>query len=130
MCTHSTNMNIQFLLEESDNNDDTMIDPSFYDTLLQEFDSKNQIVENDDIFSTMKHYDLNFTLKQLLLICEYYGLLKEIKINKLKKQDIIEQLILFENNSDHLDIVTTRKKLWRYLTELKKDKMMQRFIIW
>lgn len=130
MCTHSTNMNIQFLLEESDNNDDTMIDPSFYDTLLQEFDSKNQIFENDDIFSTMKHYDLNFTLKQLLLICEYYGLLKEIKINKLKKQDIIEQLILFENNSDHVDIVTTRKKLWRYLTELKKDKMMQRFIIW
>ena len=123
-------MNIQFLLEEADNDDDTMIDPSFYDTLLQEFDSKNQIVENDDIFSTMKHYDLNFTLKQLLLICEYYGLLKEIKINKLKKQDIIEQLILFENNSDHLDIVTTRKKLWRYLTELKKDKMMQRFIIW
>lgn len=130
MCTHSTNMNIQFLLEESDNNDDTMIDPSFYDTLLQEFDSKNQIFENDDIFSTMKHYDLNFTLKQLLLICEYYGLLKEIKINKLKKQDIIEQLILFENNSDHVDIVTTRKKLWRYLTELKKDKIMQRFIIW
>lgn len=130
MCTHSTNMNIQFLLEESDNNDDTMIDPSFYDTLLQEFDSKNQIFENDDIFSTMKHYDLNFTLKQLLLICEYYGLLKEIKINKLKKQDIIEQLILFENNSDHVDIVTTRKKLWRYLTDLKKDKMMQRFIIW
>jgi hypothetical protein len=123
-------MNIQFLLEESDNNDDIMIDPSFYDTLLQEFDSKNQIFENDDIFSTMKHYDLNFTLKQLLLICEYYGLLKEIKINKLKKQDIIEQLILFENNSDHQDIVTTRKKLWRYLTELKKDKMMQRFIIW
>ena len=123
-------MNIQFLLEEADNDDDTMIDPSFYDTLLQEFDSKNQIVENDDIFSTMKNYDLNFTLKQLLLICEYYGLLKEIKINKLKKQDIIEQLILFENNSDHLDIVATRKKLWRYLTELKKDKMMQRFIIW
>ena len=74
----------------------------------------------------MKNYELNFNVKQLLLICEYYGL----KMNKMKKQDIIEQIILYENNTDNIEMVIKRKELWYYMGELKNDKIMKRFVIW
>ena len=83
----------------------------------------------DDVFMEMKNYDLNFNVKQLMLICEYYNI-KDIRTNKLKKQDIIEQIILFENNPENIEIVTKRKELWYYIDELKNDKMMKRFVIW
>jgi Mg2+/Co2+ transporter CorB len=78
----------------------------------------------------MKNYELNFNVKQLLLICEYYVLLKDVKMNKMKKQDIIEQIILYENNTDNIEMVIKRKELWYYMSELKNDKIMKRFVIW
>uniref|UniRef100_A0A6C0HWI2 Uncharacterized protein n=1 Tax=viral metagenome TaxID=1070528 RepID=A0A6C0HWI2_9ZZZZ len=81
---------------------------------------------DDEIFTQMKNYELNFNVKQLLLICEYYGL----KMNKMKKQDIIEQIILYENNTDNIDVVIKRKELWYYMGELKNDKIMKKFVIW
>ena len=86
--------------------------------------------QNDDIFTQMKNYDLNFNVKQLLLICDYYGLSKDVKVNKLKKQDVIEQIILFENNTDNIDVVIKRKEMWYFMNELKHDKFMKKFIIW
>ena len=86
--------------------------------------------QNDDIFTQMKNYDLNFNVKQLLLICDYYGLSKDVKVNKLKKQDVIEQIILFENNTDNIVVVIKRKEMWYFMNELKHDKFMKKFIIW
>jgi len=86
--------------------------------------------QNDDIFTQMKNYDLNFNVKQLLLICDYYGLSKDVKVNKLKKQDVIEQIILFENNTDNIALVIKRKEMWYFMNELKHDKFMKKFIIW
>ena len=86
--------------------------------------------QNDDIFTQMKNYDLNFNVKQLLLICDYYGLSKDVKVNKLKKQDVIEQIILFENNTDNIAVVIKRKEMWYFMNELKQDKFMKKFIIW
>ena len=69
-------------------------------------------------------------MKQLLLICEYYGISKDIRVNKLKKQDIIEQIILFEKNMENIEITIKRKEMWYYMSELKNDKMMKKFVIW
>jgi hypothetical protein len=86
-------------------------------------------IQDEDIFLEMKNYELNFTVKQLMLICEYYTI-KDIKTNKLKKQDIIEQIILFESDPENIEIVTKRRELWDYMDELKNDKMMKKFVIW
>lgn len=86
--------------------------------------------KDDKIFSEIKNYELNYTVKQLSFICEYYNLLKNIKINKLKKQDIIEQIILFEYSQENCEIVVKRKELWFYMNELKNDKIMKKYIIW
>jgi hypothetical protein len=87
-------------------------------------------IEDDDMYTEMVNYDMNFTVKQLLLICDYYGLMKDVRTNKMKKQDVIEQILLFENNMENYEVVVRRKELWYYINELKSDKMMKKFVIW
>ena len=136
--------NILFFLNENNEVEETTfgklnIDNDI-DTFLLDFHKDNIQTEqhisdpisfqNDDIFTQMKNYDLNFNVKQLLLICDYYGLSKDVKVNKLKKQDVIEQIILFENNTDNIDVVIKRKEMWYFMNELRHDKFMKKFIIW
>ena len=64
--------------------------------------------------------------KQLIIICEYYGLLK----SKLKKQEMIEKILQFENDSINKKIMTTRYKIWNVMDKLKQDKIMKKYIIW
>ena len=125
------NVNIQMVEDFDKSNDDFNLKK-----LMEDFENislhenENTGYENDQLYIDMLNYDMNFTVKQLLLICEYYGLLKDVKTNKMKKQDIIEQILLFENNNDNYETVIRRKELWYYINELKEDKMMKKFIIW
>ena len=99
-----------------------------YETGVSYFGNESE--NTDDIFTQMKLYELNYNVKQLMLICEYYNILKDVRVNKLKKQDIIEQIIFFENNPENIEIVNKRKEFWCYMDELKNDKIMKRFVIW
>lgn len=117
--------NITFFLD--DEQIDDFLDLNELENQLNEINMSN--IQDDDIFIEMKNYELNFNVKQLMLICEYYNM-KDIRTNKLKKQDVIEQIILFETNPENIEIVTKRKELWYYIDELKNDKMMKRFVIW
>ena len=123
-----------FLLDFHKDKDDHHIEQHIQDPLAFHPPSANAYgfgsLQNDDIFTQMKNYDLNFNVKQLLLICDYYGLSKDVKVNKLKKQDVIEQIILFENNTDNIAVVIKRKEMWYFMNELKNDKFMKKFIIW
>ena len=124
--TENTNAeNITFFLDDENIND--CLDLNALESQLNELNMSN--IQDDDIFIEIKNYELNFNVKQLMLICEYYNM-KDIRVNKLKKQDIIEQIILFETNPENIEIVTKRKELWYYIDELKTDKMMKRFVIW
>jgi hypothetical protein len=75
-------------------------------------------------------YNLNYNIKQLLTICEYYGLLKEVKTNKMKKLEVIYFLLDFEENIDNSCIVYKRKQLWYFMSELKNDKFLKKFVLW
>jgi len=127
------NVNIQMVDDFEKSNADFNLKKlmeDFENISLHTNDDNNFHHESDQLYTDMLNYDMNFTVKQLLLICEYYGLLKDVKTNKMKKQDIIEQILLFENNNDNYDTVIRRKELWYYINELKEDKMMNKFIIW
>lgn len=121
--------------EFNDENNETSFE---LEKLLREFEQINYLetsytndnIEEDEMYTEMLHYDMNFTVKQLLLICDYYGLMKDVRVNKMKKQEIIEQLLLFENSTDNYEVVIKRKELWYYISELKNDKMMKKFVIW
>ena len=78
----------------------------------------------------MNNYIENYTVKQLMQVCEYYNISKEVKSFKYKKQGIINYLLIFENNIENFDVVMKRKQFWYYITELKNDKFMKKFVIW
>jgi hypothetical protein len=132
------NENITYEFKDENSSNDNLCE---IEKLLNDFeqisyinnaiDNNNRIcIEDDDMYTEMVHYDMNFTVKQLLLICDYYGLMKDVKTNKMKKQDVIEQILLFENNMENYEVVIRRKELWYYLNELKNDKIMKKFVIW
>ena len=85
--------------------------------------------DDDSMMPQILNYQLNFTVRQLLQICEYYGIAKEIKSNKFNKDETIQMLVVFENDKQNEDIVCKRRLLWFYADELKNDKYMKRYII-
>jgi hypothetical protein len=90
-----------------------------------------ELVANDDLtIPHMINYHENYTVKELLLICDYYGFAKDVKANKFNKEQIIEYLVAFESDISNTDIVFKRQNMWFYIGELKNDKFMKKFIIW
>ena len=71
-------------------------------------------------------YDLNYNLKYLTNILEFYG----IKKCKLNKKEIIERILEFEFDTiDNLSVVEERKRMFDNFIELKNDKFFSKFIL-
>jgi hypothetical protein len=85
-----------------------------------------------DLYCNLKYDDVTVAtnIKDLLLICEYYGFAKEIRTNKYNKNDVVHMLFVFERDLNNQQIVAIRRQLWYYMNELKKDKFMKKFVIW
>ena len=101
--------------------------------LLDDFDYTNQInnLTREEIIESLSiEYKINYNVKDLLLICEYYGIAKELKVQKFCKEMIIYFLIDFENDPLNNTIVLQRKKMWRCMNMLKNDKFMKKYVIW
>ena len=97
--------------------------------LLNEIEQTELANHDDFMIPNIIHYHENFTIKELLLICEYYGLAKELKSNKCNKEQIVHFLVAFESNPMNSDIVFRRQNMWFYMNELKTDKFMKRFLL-
>jgi|LauGreSBDMM110SN_4_FD.fasta_scaffold145801_2 hypothetical protein len=127
--------NIIFSLDEVslDKNDDSEFDMN---ELLQQFENTadeadaDYVLNNDLMIPYMMHYSDNFTIKELFLICDYYGISKELKANKCTKDLIVQFLVEFETNPDNNDIVFKRQNMWFYMNELKNDKFMKKYVLW
>ena len=87
-------------------------------------------IEDDFLYAEIQNYTDNYTVKQLMQICDYYGISKDIKIFKCKKMELVNYLLIFENDKINFDLVMKRKQLWHYIEELKNDKYMKRFLLW
>jgi hypothetical protein len=86
--------------------------------------------DNEDLLIPhIIHYKENFTVKDLLLICEYYGVAKELKSQKCNKDEIIQFLVFYESNPSNSDIVFKRQNMWFYINELKNDKFMKKYVL-
>jgi hypothetical protein len=126
MANDEKDLTISYYIEEvekSDNDTDFNIEE-----FMNQIDEKN--LEDELTVPHIINYRVNFTVKQLLLICEYYGFAKDVKSSRLNKEQIIEYLVLFENNIDNSDIVFRRQNMWFYMNELKNDIFMKKYIIW
>ena len=84
------NENIQFNFDESyETYDEHSIDlleliNNFENIKINDFDLDLESITASQIIN----YQINYTVKQLILICDYYGISKEIKVTKCNKHDI------------------------------------------
>jgi len=133
--SNNNSQNITFFLDEHDeitNELDTDFD---INNVLHEIES-NEIYDNElNLHEDLKlpqliNYQENFTIKELLLICEYYGFAKELKTKKYNKEEIIHFLVEYELDPLNSDIVYRRQNMWFYMNELKNDKFMKKYILW
>ena len=110
--------NITFLIDETETENETDVEDH---VIFDEFMNLQ-----DDLTPYIVNYQLNFTLRQITQICDYYNIPKPKKVNK----DILIQLVVhFENEPENEDIVSKRKILWFYMDELKNDKYMEKYIV-
>jgi len=101
-----------------------------YSVIENNNNNGNSWYSNSVLIAKSIDYDTNYNVKQLLTICDYYGLLKEVKLNKFKKPELILFLLDFEENMENSFIVYKRKQLWHFVEELKNDKFMKKYILW
>lgn len=146
--TDFNNDNITFFLEEKDDNKNNEED---IQKMMEEFTSLNEAdveIGDEHDFSLLDNYDMEYflhksnfgndelfyeqeyTIKDLLKICSYYGLDKDIRTSKCKKQDIIATIVYFESLPENFEIVQKRNRMWAYITELLHDQKMKKYIIW
>tara|TARA_B100001057_G_C22805290_1_gene933157 strand:+ start:1252 stop:1659 length:408 start_codon:yes stop_codon:yes gene_type:complete len=116
---------VSLTLVEKDNDNSTKI-PT-YEELVKEVDLAEMLNNDviDDIISQEIYYDQNFTKKELDKIAEYYNIEKR----KKKKMELIESIVEFESDKNNIELVFKRKKLWSYISEIKEDKYLSRYLI-
>ena len=82
-------------------------------------------------FDDATYYSQEYNVKDLLKICDYYNITKNIKSTKLtKKNDIIEFIIHYEGLPENFDVVYRRHRLWAYIEELYNHSFMKKYILW
>ena len=137
--------NISFFLEDIINdNEDNGLE---LEKMMSEFDMDNQdfnfINGNDelkdlsyfikkDLYNGNNEYYYNeeYKIKDLLKICQYYGIKSSVKASKCKKQDIVSTIVYFEGQPENYQIVEKRHKMWAFITELLEDTKMKSYLIW
>ena len=112
-----TNVTYESLLDKVNNESNDFKEISFGE--VDHGDYFDQITINEC------NYSENYTKKQLELIADYYGIVKR----KKKKQDLIEEIVIFEQEPGNIEITQKRKTLWFYMEEIKNDSFLQKFLI-
>ena len=129
--TNNNNTNIILSIDIEEDYANEPCDDDIITNWLSENLEKVETVDicDDNMFSHMVDYTENYTVKQLLSICDYYGFAKELKINRYNKEQIVSFLVVFESEAINADIVCRRKNMWFYLIELKTDKFMKKYVL-
>ena len=103
-----------------------------YDDLLEQVNSKAESIPQNDMdlycdlyFAEVLDYKDNYTKKQLEFIAGYY----EIKTRKKKKEELAEEIVIFEKAEENADLVQRRKMMWFYIDEISNDSYLSKYLI-
>ena len=94
-------------------------------TIINKINEINELEMSSCIFAQQMEYSINYTIKHISYIMDYYKLSK----HKLCKDKLIEKLVDFEIDETNKDIVERRKELWNYAKELKKDEYFSKLLL-
>ena len=103
-----------------------------YDDLLEQVNSKAESIPQNDMdlysdlyFAEVLDYKDNYTKKQLEFIAGYY----DIKTRKKKKEELAEEIVLFEKADENAGLVQRRKMMWFYIDEIANDSYLSKYLI-
>ena len=80
---------------------------------------------SDQQLAKQLDYQDNYTIPELRQIAEYY----HISTRKLRKDELIQSLIMYETDPTHLRRYLKRLEGWYWMKELKKDSQLKQYII-
>ena len=118
--------NINLLVDELTNDGIENENENMLSKLLAEWD----LIISDET-ETMCYEILysDYTVKELLKICKYYNIDGHVRATKCKKQDLITNIVYFENLPENAEIVEKRRLMWHYIAKLLEDPKMKQYII-
>lgn len=104
-----------------------------YQDLLQQVNSKAESIPQEDsmdlycdlYFAEVLDYKDNYTKKQLEFIAGYY----DIKTRKKRKEELAEEIVIFEKAEENADLVQRRKMMWFYIDEISNDSYLSKYLI-
>ena len=117
------NLNDEY--REIKSNEETNSVDDFNEDMNHNMDSLDDLVTENNYFAHHLNYDDNYTVKMLSKIMDYYNLNKR----KLKKDEMIECILLYESEICNIEIIKRRKMLWFYVSELKNDDFFKQYIL-
>lgn len=81
--------------------------------------------DTDTFVAKQLDYQENYLIADLKKIADYY----EIPTRKLRKDDIIQEIVIYESNPDNSETYLKRLQSWYWLKELKEDSKLKHFIL-
>lgn len=98
-----------------------------YEDLVKEVDlmEMTSYVAMDDYIALEIEYQTNYIKKELERIAAYYDISKR----KKRKDQLVEEIVIFEKDPENIEIVYRRKRLWSCIEEIKSDKYLSKFLI-
>ena len=121
--------NITIVLEDICDKEQTF-DGTSHDAMMRYIEEhiQHELSEENgaDVFlANEMHYSLNYTIKSLRRIAEYY----EISCRKKKKAQLIELIVTFESNEQNATLVLRRRIFWSLIGLIRNDKYLNKYII-
>ena len=90
-----------------------------------EMSSQVDLFDTDTFVAKQVDYQENYLMSDLKKIAEYY----DISVRKLKKEELIQEIVLFEINPDNSQTYLKRLQAWYWLKELKEDSKLKQYIL-
>ena len=122
------------LIEKSEDEEEEKGESVTYESLLKKVNKDAETINlqdslphnnMDDYIAAELDFNENYTKKQLEKIADYY----QISKRKKRKQELIEEIVIFEKDISNYNITERRKTLWFYMSEIKNDNYLSKFLI-
>ena len=123
------NASVYYKFEEKENYENKIINvDDFMDEMESSYSSMASVssIDTEKILHLLEFdYSKNYNVKSLSQIMDYYELSKK----NMRKDEMIQLIILFEIDPTNSQIVNKRHTLWSYINDLKQDKYFSKFIL-
>jgi hypothetical protein len=94
-------------------------------TNLELITDTNNCFDGDTFVAKQIDYKENYLLADLKKIADYY----DISTRKLKKEELVQEIVLFETNPENSEIYFNRLDGWYKMINLKKDPKLKQYIL-